>query len=349
MPTLSEVPHSMEPVEPELVAGKRAPLWYAALFVCVQLGALAGLLSVMARPWFLTHDGYPGIYQAGYGMRLMHADCDVVVYGDSSALTGLDPQLIAKITGLKTCNIAEARGVEDVVGFRFPLDAYLQRNKRPRFILMMLGAPSFLPDKKPFTAFSTEGMIYALQYDHGREMLHGFRRRPSWVVNFVFWAAENILENQWKQLLPWTRRADIDTRKQRADRDGIWPFPLPPEINCDYSALAPGAVVERNAVDVAETRKQYAVEGTQVIINVSPISNCNPYEGLYRKQLDGLHDNALIALPMPYFNMTDVHFSPVGSAYISTAAANQILELMHQYDAKRLNTPSPVLRGPIGK
>jgi hypothetical protein len=41
--------------------------------------------------------------------------------------------------------------------------------------------------------------------------------------------------------------------------------------------------------------------------------------------------------------------SSAGSAYISTAAANQILELMHQYDAKRLNTPSPVLRGPIGK
>jgi hypothetical protein len=345
MPTLSDIPRSMEPVEPELDAGTRAPLWYATLFVCMQLGALVALLCVMVRPWFLTHDGYPGIYQAGYGMRLVHADCDVVIYGDSSALTGLDPQLIAKITGLKTCNIAEARGVQDVVGYQFPLDSYLQRNKRPRFILMMLGAPSFVPGKKPFTAFSTEGMIYALQYDHGREMLKGFRRRPNWVMNFVFWAAESMLENQWKQLLPWTRKPDIDTRKQRADRDGIWPFPLPPEVNCDYSGPDPSPVV-RNAEDVAETRKRYAVDGTQVIIDVSPISNCNPYEGLYRKQLDGLHDNALVALPMPYFNMTDVHFSPMGSAYISTEAANQILKLMHQNNVKN---PSPAPQGSIGQ
>jgi len=348
MPTLSEIPHSMEPAEPELDAGRRAPLWYATLFVCMQVGALVALLCVMARPWFLTHDGYPGIYQAGYGMRLVHADCDVVVYGDSSALTGLDPQLIAKITGLKTCNIAEARGVEDVVGYRFPLDAYLQNNKRPRFILMMLGAPSFVPGKKPFTAFSTEGMIYALQYDHGREMLQGFRRRPTWVVNFMFWAAENMLENQWKQLWPWTRRVEVDTRKQRAERDGIWPFPLPPEVNCDYSRPESGTVA-RNAADVAETRERYAVDGTHVIIDISPISNCNPNEGMYRKQLDGLHDNALVALPMPYFNMTDVHFSPKGQAYISTQAANQILALMHQDDAKKLNASSPALQGSIGK
>jgi hypothetical protein len=348
MPALSEIPHSMEPVEPKLNAGRRAPLWYAILFVCMQLGALVVLLSVMVRPWFLTHDGYPGIYQAGYGMRLAHADCDVLVYGDSSALTGLDPQLIAKITGLKTCNIAEARGVEDVVGFRFPLDAYLQRNKRPRFILMMLGAPSFLPAKKPFTGFSTEGMIYALQYDHGGEMLRGFLRRPTWVVNFMFWAAESMLENQWRQLLPGRRRVDVDTRKQRADRDGIWPFPLPPEVHCDYSGPDPHPVA-RNAADVAETRKRYAVDGTQVIIDISPISNCSPYEGIYRKQLDGLHDNALVALPMPYFNMTDVHFSPAGSAYISTEAARQILELMHQNNVKKPDAPSPAFRGSLGK
>jgi hypothetical protein len=329
----------MEPVEPEQRSGKRAALLYAALFVCFQLGAVLVLLAVMVRPWFLTHDGYPGVYQAGYGMRLEHADCDVVLYGDSSALTGLDPQLIAKMTGLKTCNIAEARGVEDVVGLQFPLDAYLRKNKRPRFILILLGPTGYLPDKKPFTDYSTEGMIYVLQYDHGREMLQGLKHRPRWLMDFTFWAGQSIVENELKQLLPWTRRVNVDTRKQRADRDGMWPYPLPPEVNCNYSKPDLN-IPAGNAEDVAATRTRYAVDGTQVVLDISPISDCSPYRALFQKQLDGLHDNALVTLPMSYFNDADVHFTPIGSAYISTEAANQILALMGQDDAGKLNRPA---------
>ncbi len=348
MSTLSDIPHSMQPVEPEQHSAKRAALWYAVLFVCVQLVAVVALLVTMTRPWFLTHDGYPSIYQAGYGMRLLHADCDVVLYGDSSALTGLDPQLIGKITGLKACNIAEARGIEDVVGLQFPLDAYLRTNKRPRFILMLLGPTGFVPNKKAFTEYSTEGMIYVLQYDHSREMLQGLRHRPRWLLDFTFWAGQTVLEYELKQLLPWTRRVNVDTRKQRADRNGFWPFPLPPEVNCNYSKPNP-AVATGNADDVAATRRRYGVDGTHVIIDISPISNCDPYEGLYRRQLDGLHDNALVTLPMPYFNDADVHFTAIGSAYVSTEAANQILALMRQDDTSKLDNPAHASQGSISR
>lgn len=343
MSIVSEIPHSMEMVVPQQRISSRAPLWYAIFFVIFQLGALLVLLCIMQRPWFLTHNGYPGIYQAGYGMRLVNANCDIVLYGDSSALTGLDPQLIAAKTGLKTCNIAEARGVEDVVGFRYPLDTYLARNKRPRFVLIMLGPAAFDPAKKPFTSFSTEGMIYALEYDHGRKMLQGFARRPGWVTNFMFWAAESTLENEWKQLSPWARTADLDTRKQRADRDGLWAIPLPPEVHCDFTL----PVYTPVAADIAAARRRYAVNGTQVIINVSPIANCNPHEDMYRKQLDGLHDNTLVTLPMSAFNASDIHFSPSGSAYVSTEAAEQILELMRRDDAEKPKPSPSTVQGPI--
>ena len=339
MSSLSEIPHSMQPVEPEHHATRRTVLLYAVLFVCFQLAAVVLLLFVMLRPWFLTHDGYPGVYQAGYGMRLHHADCDVVLYGDSSALTGLDPQIIKNLTGLKTCNIAEARGVEDVVGFEFPLDAYLQSNKRPKYILMLLGPSGFQPNKKPFTDYSTEGMLYILQYDHGPEILQGLRHRPRWLLDFTFWAGQSILEYESKQLLPWTHRRYIDTRKQRADRNGMWPYPLPPEVDCNYSKPDPDIPVG-TAEDVAAIRNRYAIDGTHVIIDVSPIASCSPYKALFQKQLAGLYDNEFVTLPMPYFNDADVHFTPIGSIYISTQAANQILALMHQGDARKSELPA---------
>ena len=45
-----------------------------------------------------------------------------------------DPDLVQRITGLKTCNLAEGVTILWVVGSRFPLDAYLENNKRPRYL-----------------------------------------------------------------------------------------------------------------------------------------------------------------------------------------------------------------------
>ncbi|HSY34676.1 MAG TPA: hypothetical protein VK814_02885 [Acidobacteriaceae bacterium] len=342
MSTFSEIPPGMQPVEPKQGTGRWTPLWYAIAFVVVQLGALTTCFIIAAHPWFLTHDDYPGVYQAGYGMRLTHADCEVVLYGDSSALTGLDPQLIEKSTGLKTCNVAESAWVQALVGFQFPLDEYLRRNKRPRFILMMLTPPEFLPGEKPLDFLEADGMLYAFQYDHDPAIVHGLLHRPMWVLNFTLWAGKSIFEHELKQLFPSSRGVEVDTRKQRADRHGIWQFPFPPEVSCNYTRHDP-RTVKRDAAGAAATRKRYGVDGTQVIVDISPISNCNPYADVYRRKLDGLHDNALVALPMPYFNDADEHFSVKGSAYISTEAANQILALMRQDNTAHQAQPAGAL------
>ncbi len=110
---------------------------YVVGFVGVQIFVLLLTFVVSSTPWFLTHDAYPGMRQIGYSLRLKHEDCDVVIYGDSSSLTGLDPDIIQGITGLKTCNLSEGVSIESVVGSLFPLDNYLKNNKRPLFLLTM--------------------------------------------------------------------------------------------------------------------------------------------------------------------------------------------------------------------
>ena len=91
----------------------------------------------------------------GYSLRMKHQDCDVVLYGDSTALTGLDPDIVQRITGLKSCNIAEAGWIEDVVGTDFPLQAYLKDNKRPRFIVTDITPSLFARSRPPSSSIAS--------------------------------------------------------------------------------------------------------------------------------------------------------------------------------------------------
>jgi hypothetical protein len=89
----------------------------------------------------------------------------------------------------------------------------------------------------------------------------------------------------------------------------------------------PLSLLRREADQVASVRQRYGVDGTHVILNISPVPDCDVSYSLYDNSAKGLHDNTFERLPISYFNEGDVHFSPVGSSYISNEAAHQILNL----------------------
>jgi hypothetical protein len=311
--------------------GKR-PMLYVAGFVSVQVVFLGLALFLASTPWFLTHDAYPGMYQTGYSLRLKHADCDIVIYGDSSTLTGLDPDIIQGITGLTTCNLAEGVTIQGVVGSRFPLDTYLENNKRPRYLLTMYTSSLFRPSVDRFTEYQPEGVLYLLQYDRTREMLHGLLQRRNWLVDFDLWAGRGILKDLVNRYIPGVNtKAPVDTRAQRDSRHGIWSFPLSPETNCVRTAYhIDSATIGRYAENIAQMRNRYSVDGTTVLVNISPVPTCDVLQRTYQDRSEGLHDNVFESLPISYFNEGDVHFSPEGSRHISVEAANQILALEKQ-------------------
>jgi hypothetical protein len=302
---------------------------YVVGFVGVQIFVLLFVLFLASTPWFMTHDAYPGMQQAGYGMRLRQADCGIVVYGDSSALTGLDPDVIQAITGLKTCNISEGTTIQGVVGSRYPLDSYLQNNKRPLYMLMMYTPSIFRPYVEKLDNYEPEGMLYALQYrDH--EVYRGLLRKRKWVVDFDFWAGRQMVKEFLKRYLPGgDSKPATDTKAQRESHHGNWPYPLPPETHC--MALDENRTKTRpDAAGVAEMRKIYGIDGTTVVVNVAPVPTCDMLQQTYRERSEGLHDNAFETLPISFFNEGDVHFSPEGVRHISIEAGNQILALEQQ-------------------
>jgi hypothetical protein len=323
-------------------------MFYVVGFVAVQVFFLLFTLVLASTPWFMTHDAYPGMLQSGYSIRLKHADCDVVLYGDSSALTGLDPDIVQKVTGLKTCNLSEGATIQGVVGSRFPLDVYLENNKRPRYLLGMYTPSLFRPYVEQFTDYQPEGVLYLLQYDRSHEMMRELLGRRDYLLKFDLWAGHQMIREFLNRYTPGRNAmALVDTRAQRDSRNGIWPYPLPPETQCVRTAyrLPPG-IFQRYADSVAKMRTIFGVDETTVLINISPVPTCDTLQQTYRDKAEGLHDNDFETLPISYFNEGDVHFSAEGSQHISIEAANQILALEQQRLAQKPLTSETAGRVP---
>ena len=344
---MPDAPNQATPLEVSPVVagsdrGRRSVgiFWYVLGFAAVQVALLAAVLFATTRPWFMNHDDYPGLRNAGYSLRAQHEDCEVLIYGDSSSLTGLDPEVIQSVTGMKTCNISEGGTIQGVVGSNYPIDQYLKHNKRPRFLLAMYTPSKFSPYRDLFDDDKPEGMIYGFQYDRDSDFLHGLLKHLTEVRKFDILAGHALIADVVDFHLPFISRSKPeDARAQRDSRMGIWPYPLPPETQCVRGEPEDLDSYKRDEKSVAAMRERYAVEGTQVLINLAPIPVCDASQDIYRKMSEGLHDNPFETLPIEYFNEGDVHFSPQGSRYISLEAGRQILALETRTPAQQQGRP----------
>ena len=88
-----------EPHEEPLASPRRLRIYVAALVIAPVL-YLISCIYIMRTDTFLrrTHDHY--LANLGYGMKLHNMDCQVLIYGDSSAMVGVDPTVIQQQTGL---------------------------------------------------------------------------------------------------------------------------------------------------------------------------------------------------------------------------------------------------------
>ena len=308
-------------------------LWYCIGLVLAPACLLALSFPVGTTRWFPDHC-YRALMQSGYSVRLQHADCEVVIYGDSSTMTALDPAVIQQITGLKTCNIAEGTTITEVVGTHYPLDQYLAHNKRPRFLLLMYTPSMYTPNVPPFRYYFVEGMTYAFTYERTPLFFKGLLRRPWWVLKYSLSVGEQVINYFVGRYVLRNHHLDADTRAQRDSHNGLWAFPLPPETHC-VRGLLPDGFEQRHADQVAAIRQRYETGGTTVLFNISPVPDCDRDYPLYSRLSSGLHQNSFERLPISYFNEGDVHFSPQGSRYISVELGHEVLAVEQRQDAAR--------------
>ena len=305
--------------------------WRLRLYVAVLV--LFPFALILFTFWWVTTDSYlrhvpfPYIADTGYGSKLQHADCDIVIDGDSTALVGVLPRIIEQRTGLKTCNIAEVAGIKLVNGMMV-LDDYLAHNHHPQYLVFVF-APENLNQPAGWTFISDfEGWFYRIRFHRDAS----FWRRTLRFPDSSFANAELAFRNgvEWlpKRPLPpaLARERELNgghvsesgTALTHCSGDTIYRLPDPAWLS--------------------SLRSTYGVGGTRVLINVMPMPACDEGLPFYRAHLAGLTDNAVDTLPIgDYSTSGRLHTNDLGTVALSERIADQLAALINS----RASAPTP--------
>jgi hypothetical protein len=281
---------------------------------------IAAFVIVPTR-WFDLHSKNTYLANLGWGANLAGRDCKILIYGDSSALVGLDPAVIREQTGLATCNVAEFEGVT-LVTHTWLVDQFLERNARPRFIVFFYTPEDFsTPNDWASTNVGTfEAVSFALEHERTWRTAMELGTHPSITLGWAEQGMRMLMEN------PRAKAVDADATHVRETRDGQLPVTSSGIMRCD------GSRHERlpDAAWVSDLRKRYGTDGTTVIVDATPSVDCDPSLGFFREHLDGLIDDGpLETIPIANFsNDGRLHANAAGSRVISTMVADQILRRM---------------------
>jgi hypothetical protein len=277
---------------------------------------------IVPTAWFAQHSGRSYLVTIGYGATLRDANCQVVIYGDSTAVLGIDPEQVRQLTGLSTCNIAEYMGITMLDRTRL-VDQYLARNRQPRFLIFNYAPEDFNPDQQygNSNVHLFEAITYILR-QRGR-WANLLLRHPGkfldWSCRGLRIAAENVVTKPFSPEIQYLRN-------KTGGR--IVPEDTPALSNCSYQSYA--AAPDKNWIEFLRSR--YGRDGTTVLVDATPIPACDPNLSFFRSKLAGVVDNRIETLPVSDFLEGGRHTTWAGSVVLSERIARQILTLENNPD-----------------
>lgn len=326
-PELNTGPGGIALTEPhtEPVAPATTLHWYVAALLLLPFSFLGACFALMRSDFLIRHTHNTYLANMGYGLHLRNADCQVLIYGDSSAMVGVDPATITARTGLPACNIAEFAGMTMVNGF-LVVDRYLQRNPRPRYLVFVF-APENLA---PYPQWQYVGIFEALVARFHEDSIPGLLR---------FWwqhptEVTGTLENAARFALTWGSQHPLpqSTFQQRAHLRGRFPDPGKPLTTCptDTRPHPPNAAWLQALRTRYGTPATAGAPGTTVLIDATPVPACDPLLSTYSNDLApsrNLIDNTFHTDPIAWYSESGrLHLEPAGIQSLSEEIATQILE-----------------------
>jgi hypothetical protein len=236
-----------------------------------------------------------------------------VIYGDSTALTGLDPTVVSRATGLKTCNIAQAQSILQILGM-LALDTYLKNNAPPKYIVMQFAPETLSRGRSNF--FWPEGVTLLLRKKSLFEALPTLVRHPVRAYEFSIWAIKAKVASLIEP------RPDFGSMEAIfRSHGGLLILPKSAETHC----LNHIAYIQPTVDWVHSLKEKYANNGTRVVINVSPLPICSPIAALVADGTRNVTDNALSLYPIGLFCDLDRHLTLEGAERASLELAEQLV------------------------
>jgi hypothetical protein len=265
---------------------ERTALRYLAAFVCIGL-ALYVLPFVAERlpalqPYAASDWG--GVLDQSY--NLQNANADVVIFGDSSALYGVDTPRLSTEFGMKVINLPQSIGSLGVNG-DLPLRKYLAGNRPPRIIVFYL-APWDRDFSTASDRYSYEGSEQIVRNGSAADLLHLLRTKPRLLGVFPlqFYLVHSSLTRIWNPGTAWPK-----------PHNGFMPYPpsLPGPITgrCAIPQYLVNLTSDRSLRELLAT---YSGKGSEVVTVLAAVPQCTGVE-----QLMARFGSALTVLPHTYF------------------------------------------------
>jgi hypothetical protein len=277
---------------------------------------LAAAVFVIPSQWFALRSGNTYLVNLAYGAKLQNADCQILVYGDSSAMVAVDPALIREHTGLSTCNIAEFQPMTLLNGMMV-LDTYLKRNARPRFLIFLFTPEDLaLPSQRYNGPF--EAITYRMRQPHRLQSLIALAPEYS---NALFSWAEQGMRFVFENLL--SKPASLEVQHLRDSSHGQLRMAAATRTSCE--TLRHDAVPDKKWI--ADLRSKYGRDGMTTLVDATPVATCDPSLSFFEQHSPEVIDNRLETLPIDAYTIDGrLHVNAKGSKLISEMLADQIVQ-----------------------
>jgi hypothetical protein len=297
---------------------------YLAILLICSLG-LAFFAYPMARSEYYERVSRRMFWHAmDYHMQMAGQRCDVVVFGDSTGLTGIDPDVLRQQTGLSACVLSMPYMALTTTG-TLVLDHFLAQSPAPRVIVFAnharhLHAPRF--DEEDGVI---DGWLLVDRIQTPLNAAKFFLKHPRYSVIFM--------EGVWQQVftIGLAGSIDITQRTYRQDMDTLRArsgfFPLQklesPEQVCELKMEPP----VDDAGYLPSLRARYENATTKVLLYVSPVRACDANVNAYQAVAARLHLNPL-AVYSPTEFADPWHLSQAAAAKNSIEVAREIRTLL---------------------
>ena len=199
---------------------------YLLPMVASPLLMIAAAFFIIPTTWFIQHSGNTYLENLAYATKLKNVDCPVVVWGDSTAMVGVDPALIKARTGLTTCNIAEFKGMA-LVTQTLLLDEFLEHNRRPRYLVILFAPEAMFMNTDWSKTPTFEAITYLVQTQPKEKVFRTLALHP---VDTLGWAGLGLRMTLTRL---HSKPASFATLHQRELHHGQLPVTGPPEVSCE--------------------------------------------------------------------------------------------------------------------
>lgn len=304
---------------------KNTGRWFALTLIALPAFIFSSAFWIASTDWFVANatPAYLQWMDAQYSIR--NRDCAILIFGDSTALTGIEPRILSQRTGLTACSIAQTRGVVGALGTDL-LDRYLQKNPAPQFIVFAFSPDNWHPQKQWDEIAFGEGLFLMLRHYPASEWLRAAIKHPAIAFSFALHVDELILGKIIGKTLHWS---PMQLGPDPGLELGHMTMNFPAQDHCLSGDLhAPPVPRMPDPIYMSELRAKYsqttAAKPTTVLLAVSPIPDCDPQFSLYSTKLAGLLDFPLQQYPIADFNSFDRHFTRAGSQRYSAELADVI-------------------------